>query len=74
MKGIDFSYGTWCDSLEKQANEQGYTLECADLYESLRKSIGLLLFQRIVTDKQADMMFEKLHKKVVKSLKLLEEK
>lgn len=72
MKSIGFSYGMLCDDLEKQANEQGYTLEDADLYETAREYINFLVCRKIATNKQADMMFEKLHKKVIKSLKSLE--
>lgn len=74
MKSIGFSYGMLCDSLEKQANEQGYTLEDVDLYETAREYINFLVYRKIASNKQADMMFQKLHKKVVRSLKPLEEK
>lgn len=74
MKDIGFSYGILCDDLEKQDNEKGYMLENADLYETARECINFLVCRKIATNKQADMMFEKLHKKVIKSLKPLEEK
>ncbi len=73
MKNIDFGYGILCDDLDKQANEQGYALEDADLYETARDCINFLKYRKIATNKQTDMMFKKLHKKVIKSLKPLEE-
>lgn len=73
MKNIDFGYGILCDDLDKQANEQGYALEDADLYETARGCINFLKYRKIASNKQADMMFKKLHKKVVRSLKPLEE-
>ena len=73
MKNIDFNYGVLYDNLEKQANEQGYTLEDADLYETARDCINFLKYRKIATNKQTDIMFKKLHKMVIKSLKPLEE-
>lgn len=74
MKYIEFRYGVLCDDLEKQANEKGYTLKNADLCEMLRKSINVLKVHRISTDIQTDMMFRRLHKRVVDSLEPLEKK
>ena len=71
MIEIGFRYGVLYDSLEEQAFEQGYILEDASVYESLRAGINMLKFHGISTDRQTDMMFKKLHKQVVKSLKPL---
>lgn len=74
MKNIDFNYGVLYDNLEKQANEQGYTLKDADLYETSRNCINFLIYRKIATNKQADMMFKKLHKKSCKIFKAIGEK
>lgn len=72
MKEIGFRYGIICDDLEKQANEQGYTLgDNIELAEKLRKSYNMLCIHGILTDSQADKCLPKLHKKVVKMLKPL---
>lgn len=72
MIEIGFKYGVLYDSLENQAFEYGYILENANVYESLRAGINMLKFHGILTDNQTNMMFKKLHKQVVKSLKPLE--
>lgn len=64
MKSIGFSYGMLCDDLEKQANEQGYTLEDADLYETAREYINFLVCRKIASNQQADMMFKNYTKKL----------
>lgn len=71
---IGFRYGVLCDSLEKQANEQGFTLgKKADKFESHRNEIHSLLFGGIITDSMSSKCFEKLQKQVVKSLKRIGE-
>ena len=71
---VGFGYGALCDGLEKQANEQGYTLgEEAEKFEKRREAILTLTFGKILTDSQIDKAYQKLQKQVVKSLKPLEE-
>jgi len=72
---IGFGYGALCDSLEKQANEQGYTLGAkAEHFEKIKEAILKLTFAKVLTDSQIDMAYQKLHKQVVKALKPMEDK
>lgn len=67
-KTIQFSYGALGDTLEKQANKQGYTLgKDADICEKIRHSINMCMFH-VATESQVKAMTNKLHKKVMKSL------
>lgn len=66
---IGFSYGCLEDTLEKQANKQGYTLgEEAEKLEKIRKAINMCMFH-VATDSQVAAMTKKLHNKVVETLK-----
>ncbi len=67
---IGFSYGVLCDDLQTQAKNQNYFLENAEFFEDLRKALNLLSFH-ILNESEKDKLFQKLHKKVVKSLKKL---
>jgi len=68
---VGFSYGVLYDPLEKQANEQGYTLgDKAEIFEEIRNSINMCMFH-VATDSQVSTMTKKLHNKVVKTLKSL---
>lgn len=69
---IGFRHGAMCDSYEKQANEQGFTLgEKAELFEKIRSSYNLLRIRGYLTDSQADAVRKKIQKNLVKSLKNL---
>jgi len=72
MSEIGFSYAVFpSNSLEEQANEQGYTLgEDADTFEKIRKAINMCMFH-VTTESQVTAMTKKLHNKVVKKLKLM---
>lgn len=73
-KQIGFSYGVFCESLEEQANKQGFTLgEELDKFEKIRKAINMCGFH-VATDSQVESMIKKLHKQVVGALKPLEGK
>lgn len=66
---VGFSYGVLFDPLEKQANEQGYTLgEKAETLEKIREAINICMFH-VATDSQVSAMTKKLHSKVIKTLK-----
>lgn len=68
-KEIGFSYGMLNDDLEKQANKQGYTLgDKGETMEKLRFSANMVRMHGLVTDSQANGMYQKLQKKVVKEL------
>ena len=70
---IEFRYGALCDALEKQANDQGFTLDKdAEKLEKQREAILTLTFGSILTDSQINKAYQKLHKQTVKSLKPLE--
>lgn len=65
---VGFRYGVLCDELEKQANEQGFTLgKDAERLEAIRKAINMCAFH-VATDSQIQSMIKKLQKKVVASL------
>lgn len=67
---VGFSYGVLFDTLEEQANDQGYTLgDNAETFEKIREAINMCMFH-VATDSQVSAMTKKLHNKVVKSLKL----
>jgi hypothetical protein len=69
---VEFRYGAISDNLEKQANEQGYSLgEKAEELERCKKAIITLMFGEILTDSQKDKAYQKLHKRVLKALKPL---
>lgn len=73
MNEIGFEYGAFGDSLEKQANKQGYTLgKDAELLDNLMFSLNMVRIHSIITDSQADKAYQKLHKKVLSKLKPLE--
>ena len=73
MSEIGFGYGALCDDLEKQANEQGYTMgEFGESAEELRKAILKLRFAGILTHSERDKCFNKLQKRIIKELKPIE--
>jgi len=70
---VGFSYGVLAPSLEEQAKEQGFTLnERAKNLESCREAIHTLVFSDILTDSALDKAFQKLQKRVINSLKRIE--
>ena len=72
-KEVMFSYGALCDSLEQQANLQGYTLgKESELLQKLNNSMIMCWVHGLCTDSQQDAMMKKLQKKVIKALKPLE--
>lgn len=72
---VEFRHGALCDSYEKQANEQGFTLgDKAELFDKVAYSYNLLRIYGYLTDSQADSVCEKIQKRLVKNLKPLENK
>lgn len=72
---VGFRHGALCDSYEKQANEQGFTLgDKAELFDKVAYSYNLLRIHGYLTDSQADSVCEKIQKQLVKNLKPLENK
>jgi hypothetical protein len=71
-ENVSFGYGAFNDELEKQANEQGYTFGTeAETLDKIRKAINMCGFH-VATESQVKAMFDKLHKRVMKSLKPLD--
>ncbi len=69
---VGFRHGALCDSYEKQANEQGFTLgDKAELFDKIRHSYNMLRIHGYLTDSQADMVCKKIQKNLVKSMKKL---
>lgn len=72
-KEVIFHYGALSDSLEQQANSQGYTLgKESELLQKLNNSMIMCWVHGLCTDSQQDAMMKKLQKKVIKALKPLE--
>lgn len=71
---VSFHYGALCDPLEKQANDQGFTLgDDKEYLEDLERCILMCWIHDLVTDSQKYEMMKKMQKKVVKALKPLEQ-
>lgn len=69
-KSIEFHYGALNDSLENQANNQGYTLgDKAGQLEKYVDEIIDLWINELLTDKEKDKSIERLHKKIIKIIK-----
>ena len=72
-KEVIFHYGALSDSLEQQANAQGFTLgDKAELLEELGRCMVMVYVHGICTDSQHTAMMNKLHKKIMKALKPIE--
>lgn len=72
---VGFRHGALCDSYEKQANEQGFTLgDKAELFDKIAYSYNMLWIHGYLTDGQADMVCKKIQKNLIKNLKLLEKR
>lgn len=72
---VGFRHGALCDSYEKQANEQGFTLgDQAELFDKVKFSYNILRIHGYLIDSQADMVCKKIQKQLVKNLKPLEDK
>lgn len=69
---VGFSYGPLCNSLEEQANEQGFTLgERAEEFEEYKCAINILYLSNIATESIEKKLREKLQKMFVRELKPL---
>lgn len=72
-KEVIFHYGAASEPLERQANEQGFTLGDEEkLLEDLNRYILMCWLHGICTDSQHNSMLDKLQNKVMKALKTLE--
>ena len=67
---VGFSYGAMSKTIEEQAKEQGYTLgKDANNIEACKTAITQLRFGIDTPDNIHKKLIERLHKKVIKSLK-----
>lgn len=68
----EFYYGSIEDNLEEQANKQGLTLgDKAELFEELKNARLLLRNNKVITESQADSAGQKIHRKLLNSLKVI---
>lgn len=71
MTQVVFHYGALSDSLEEQANAQGFTLgKDAERLQKLNDSMIMCWIHGLCTDSQKDSMMAKLQKQVIKHLKM----
>lgn len=74
MNNVGFNYGALADDLEKQANDQGYTLgDKADTMQKLADGLVINHIWDMLTDSAYDKALQKLQKMVVKHLKPIKE-
>ena len=72
-KEVIFHYGAASEPLERQANEQGFTLgDKRKLLEDLNRCMLMCWIHGLCTDSQHTAMMNKLHKKIMKALKPIE--
>lgn len=69
-KQIGFHFGALAEPLEKQANEQGFTLgDKAEHYDKIIDGLLLAWFNDILTDSVYDKALQRLMKKLTKDVK-----
>lgn len=69
MAEVGFHYGALSDSLEKQANDQGYTLSVrGETLEKMKWGLVLNHVQGTLTDSAYERALQKLHKQVIDAL------
>lgn len=69
MAEVGFHYGALSDSLEKQANDQGYTLSVrGEVLEKMKFGLVLNHVQGTLTDSAYERALQKLHKQVINAL------
>ena len=67
---VGFGYGVLCDTLEEQANQQGYTLgKKSDELEKCRQAAITLRFGVDLPDSIYDKILQRIQKRVVKAIK-----
>lgn len=70
---FQFCYGALSDPIEKQANEQGYTLgDKATVMNRLADNLAMLYVHGIINDGEHTKAMKRLHKKITSCLKPLE--
>lgn len=74
MDKVGFHYGALSDKLEKQANEQGYTLGIkAEIMQELADGLVMNYVHGALTDSAYNRALSKLHDMVIKECKPLKE-
>lgn len=69
MTEIRFCHGALCDSYEKQANEQGFTLSNkAEFFDDVAFAYNLLRIHGYLTDNQADKVCRKIQMNLMKNI------
>jgi hypothetical protein len=72
---VGFGYGVLCDTLEAQANEQGFTLgKHADVLEGCRQAAITLRFGVDLPDSMYNKILQRIQKRVVKYIKAAPQK
>lgn len=73
MAKIGFDYGALSDKLEKQANDQGYTLgDKQEILEKLAFGLSINYIHGTLTDSAYQRALGKLHKMTMAAIKPLE--
>lgn len=71
---VNFNYGALGDSLEKQANKQGYTLgKEVGKFDKIKNARSMLSVHGLLTDSESRRVVNRIHKLVIKNLKQLDE-
>ena len=72
---VGFGYGVLCDTLEAQANEQGFTLgKHSEELEKYRQAAITLRFGVDLPDSMYDKILQRIQKRVVKYIKAAPQK
>lgn len=70
---VTFHYGALADSLEEQANAQGFTLgDKAEKWQNINHAMIMVWIHGIATDSEKDKMMARFQKKMIKDLKPFE--
>lgn len=71
---VGFYHGVLAHKYEEQANKQGFTLgDKAEYFDKIAFSYNMLRIHGFLTDKQADMVCQKIQKQLMKNIKPLPE-
>lgn len=69
---IGIHFGPLADPIEKQLNEQGFTLNGDEEYQQSVDAINLLWLDNIITSTEKNKMCDRLFKRICKSAKPLQ--
>lgn len=75
METVGFRHSAFAGSYEKQANEQGYTLgDRAEEFDKIAFAYNMLRIHGYFTEKQKEIICQKIQKRLVANLKPLSRK